>query len=214
MPLAFERRSGVDRCARQRIGPARRQSSCVMTVLPSINVGTRQSFDYSVLEAPAAEEARVAADRIRDRVKSSIIDIGRELMKVKACLDHGQFGQWLKAEFGWTDRTARNYMSAADLANSKSETVSVLPANALYRLASPGTPEDVQNEIVARLEKGEKLSVDQVEAAISEARRQREQPRFGPQETEITLFESKADDAARRAIALLKSRLGDDLAGR
>jgi hypothetical protein len=42
-----------------------------------------------------------------------------------------------------TERTARNYMAAAELV-SKSETVSVLQPKTLYLLASPSTPEPIE----------------------------------------------------------------------
>ena len=55
-----------------------------------------------------------SADRIRERVKKTvedIIDVGNDLLAVKEALPHGQFGPWLKAEFGWSERSAQNFMS-------------------------------------------------------------------------------------------------------
>jgi Protein of unknown function (DUF3102) len=34
-------------------------------------------------------------------------------MRAKELLGHGNFMSWLKAEFRWSERTARNYMSLA-----------------------------------------------------------------------------------------------------
>jgi hypothetical protein len=46
---------------------------------------------------------------------------------VKAALPHGAFGKWLDTEFGWTPRTAENYMRAAETYGSNTKCVSDLP---------------------------------------------------------------------------------------
>ena len=74
-------------------------------------------FNYDVLEAKVAEQVRSSADRIRERVKKTvedIIDVGNDLLAVKEALPHSQFGPWLKAEFGWSERSAQNFMSVAE----------------------------------------------------------------------------------------------------
>ena len=56
-----------------------------------------------LLEAKIAEEARSSADRIRERLKKTLVDlieVGSDLLVVKGALPHGQFGPWLRAEFG------------------------------------------------------------------------------------------------------------------
>jgi hypothetical protein len=40
-----------------------------------------------------------------------IIEVGNDLQAVKDALPHGQFLPWLKAEFGWSERSAQNFMS-------------------------------------------------------------------------------------------------------
>src|SRR5262245_32482560 len=81
------------------------------------------------------------ADAIRNLGKQtidSIIEIGRHLTEAKAILGHGNWLPWLDREFGWSDRTALNFMRVHALA-LKSETVSDLdlPVRALYLLAAP-----------------------------------------------------------------------------
>jgi hypothetical protein len=74
----------------------------------------RGRFSYDLLETKVAEKVRSSADRIRERVKKTvedIIEVGNDLLAVKEALEHGQFGPWLKAEFGWSERTAQNVMS-------------------------------------------------------------------------------------------------------
>ena len=63
-----------------------------------------QGFDYSRLDGKLAEQARSAAERIRERMKKTLDDVietGNDLLSVKGSLPHGEFSIWLKAEFGW-----------------------------------------------------------------------------------------------------------------
>jgi len=97
-------------------------------------VHAQTGFDYSGLTANASELAKRAAAKIQQhqrRTSLEIIEIGTDLIKVKGALEHGHFIAWLEAEFGWTDRTARNYMRAALVFGAKSETVSVLPSRGM-----------------------------------------------------------------------------------
>jgi Protein of unknown function (DUF3102) len=67
-------------------------------------------FNYDVLEAKVAERVRSSAEAIRQQVRNTLenaIRIGEELLAVKGALEHGQFLPWLRAEFGWAERTAR-----------------------------------------------------------------------------------------------------------
>jgi hypothetical protein len=128
------------------------------------------TFNYVGLELDQADALRSAAKRIRDRMRNSIVETGRDLLRVKDMLEHGAFTSWLKAEFGMTDRMARNYMAAAELADTKSEIVSVLPATALYRLSAPSTPEATRADIVKRLEKGETMSAKDIAGLVADAR--------------------------------------------
>lgn len=119
--------------------------------------GIGRGFDYGALPSATAGATKAATDRIRRRVAGqikSIIETGDDLLHVKELLEHGQFTAWLTAEFGMTDRTARNYMAAASAFKGKSETISVLPAATVYALAS--APEETRNIVVGRLEAGER----------------------------------------------------------
>ena len=94
------------------------------------------------------------------------MDIGRSLLDVKEKLDHGQFQDWLKAEFAWTSRTAQNYMNVAK--NEKFSFLDTLPVSALYLIASPTAPDEAVEEIVGRAEAGEKVTVAEVKSTLKE----------------------------------------------
>ena len=106
--------------------------------------------------ARAGSEARADAALIKGlmrRTAEDVITIGQALIRQKEALPHGSFLPWIAAEFAMTDRTARRFMSVADVYGSKSDTVSDLSLNAVYELASATT--DVQADVERRIAAGE-----------------------------------------------------------
>lgn len=121
------------------------------------------SFDYGALEASARTTLREHAERIRTLARQTaegIIEIGQRLAEVKETLPHGQWLRWLEQEFGWTDRTALNFVHVYDRFSAKSETVSDLnvDVSALYLLAAPKTPAAVFNEAVSQAASGQRVT--------------------------------------------------------
>lgn len=106
--------------------------------------------EVSALLAQLAVQIRAS----KQSIGKNIILIGANLIEAKKALGHGRFSQWLAAEFGWTDRTARNYMRAAAMFEGKSETVSVLPPKVIYQLAAPAIPTAVREQAIRHLENG------------------------------------------------------------
>jgi hypothetical protein len=114
-----------------------------------------------MLPAEDAASLRAMVERIHRRYRQQCEDIiatGLELIEAKGKLRHGKFKQWLRDEFAWTDRTARRYMTVAQVFGRKTDIVSVLPAQTLYRLAAPTTPQEVRDELLARVEAGERIT--------------------------------------------------------
>jgi hypothetical protein len=138
-----------------------------------IAVMKRGAFDYGALNHLSAKAARDAAERIHAHMASmrkDAIEIGRELLHVKnKLLAHGEFGAWLQAEFEWTQRTAENYMAAAELV-AKNEKFSYLPMTTISKLASRGTPDIARDTIITRLDKGERPSTKEVTDEIAQRR--------------------------------------------
>jgi hypothetical protein len=118
------------------------------------------------------------ANRIRKlgkRVVSDAIEIGKLLSECKDRLEHGEWLPWLKREFSWSDRHARNFMKLHQL-STRSENFSNLnlPLSSLFLLAAPSTPEAAREEVVARAEAGEQLQHQDVQEIVDEARGQSE----------------------------------------
>lgn len=153
-------------------------------------------FDYSELDAATADKARGVVERYRDRTKAYVIDTGLDLLSIKARLDHGQFHEGVKAEMQMEPRSAQRAMAAADLFASKSVSVTRMPPTALYALSAPSTPALVREQLVQRIEAGEKLSAKQVEKIVHEAR---EQARREQEEAKLTAEQRKRRAKARGA---------------
>jgi hypothetical protein len=73
-------------------------------------------FDYSALDEAKRVRVRVRTESILARIKRTaedVIAIGQDLLAVKEELEHGQFQDWLKAEFDMSYPTANNFMNVA-----------------------------------------------------------------------------------------------------
>lgn len=163
-------------------------------------------FDYAILAAGAAARARTVAERIRERVKRTLeglVAVGNDLVAVKAELPHGSFGPWLKAEFGWNERTARNYMAVAEAFGSKTEIISDfgIAPTAAYLLAAPSTPEEALQAAIAQAEAGEQITVAAAREIVAAARKRGGHP-------SKRLAEGKVIDRLDRALERCQAKLG------
>lgn len=189
------------------------------------------SIEYA-LPAERARDLSIAAERIRaliERATRNIIAIGQELIAAKNTLGHGQFGPWLKAEFGWSERTAERFMRAAEVFAEKSDTVSVLEPTAIYLLSARSTPEHVRQDVLGRLERGEAMPIEDVRMLLNTARaearqikkkeganqrravRKRHQARDEKLRQEHEANKAKADAVAAELVNLLRHHLGDQV---
>jgi hypothetical protein len=112
-----------------------------------------------------------SAEQIRlfgRRAVQDVVEIGRLLTECKAKLGHGEWLPWIEREFGWSDRTARNFMNVYQMLSSKSETVSnlAIDAKALYALAAKSMPNSVREQILARARQGEHVSYGTVAVTV------------------------------------------------
>jgi Protein of unknown function (DUF3102) len=133
-------------------------------------------FNYDLLETKLADKVRTAADRIRERIKKTvedIIEVGNDLLAVKEALPHGQFLPWLKAEFGWSEWTAQNFMSVTE--QFKSAKIADLPiqSSAAYLLAGPSVPDEARQKAVEKAEAGEEVTFATAKEIVAEARKKK-----------------------------------------
>jgi hypothetical protein len=120
-----------------------------------------QGFDYTTLEA----ETRIVIQQRTSEIKSlmrrtgqDIINIGQKLVEVKEQLGHGQFRNWLKAEFDWSVRTAARFMQVATKFKCAKLAHFDIAASALYLLAEPSTPNEAYEEALELAKQGENIT--------------------------------------------------------
>jgi hypothetical protein len=133
-------------------------------------------FNYDLLEGKIAEQARSTAERIRGRLRKTLedlIEVGGDLLEVKEALPHGQFGAWLKAEFGWSERTAQNFMSVAERFKSAKFAELPIQPSAAYMLAAPAVPDEARQVAVEKAEAGEEITVATAREIVAEAKKKK-----------------------------------------
>lgn len=104
-----------------------------------------------------------------DQAGRNIVSVGLRLTEVKERLEHGQFEEWIKDEFGWTPRTAQKMMSVPRaFPELKNDNVFAFDKAALYLLSAPSTPEAARDEAKAKAAAGEHVSHKQAKEIVME----------------------------------------------
>jgi hypothetical protein len=110
------------------------------------------------------------ADAIRALGRNAvrdIIKIGWYLSEAKERAGHGNWLQWLRLEFAWSERTAQRFMDVYRLSLKSDKLADLeIDLSVLYLLASKSMPEPVREEIFDRAAAGEVISL----AAVRETR--------------------------------------------
>jgi len=140
---------------------------------PGESVIATAEFDYAALDKDTAafvQGQTALIKRLYQGTVRNIVHIGEALLDVREKLVFGEFGAWLEAEFGMSERSARNYMNAARAVQNGNVAELNLPMSALYLLGAPSVPDEVRDDVIARAESGEKLTVAAVKEAIADAK--------------------------------------------
>ena len=135
---------------------------------------TATGFDYEQLDTETRDVVQEKTSEIKilaQKTAQTLIDIGNNLIDVKARLKHGQFQQWLSAEFDWTPRYARQLIAVAQrFGDAENGTLFRFGTSALRLLAAPSTPDAARHEAIDRAKSGEKVThkvAKQIKAAHS-----------------------------------------------
>lgn len=70
----------------------------------------------------------------------------------------GNFRPWLRAEIGFSEKTARKAIQAYLQFGTKRELSSLFVPTALYALSAPSCPAECANEAIRRAEAGEQIT--------------------------------------------------------
>lgn len=133
-------------------------------------------FDYSVLSSDSRTKVQLRTSEIKflmRRTAQDIIDIGKKLIEVKAELGHGNFNDWLKAEFEWSEQTARQFMQvyrwAIDI-NNQNSVFEQFATSALYLLAAPSTPTQARQQAIKLAYQGEKITYSLAKSIVEQSK--------------------------------------------
>jgi len=129
-------------------------------------------FDYDALDTATSVLVQQRTSEIKALMRRSaedIVAIGTKLTEVKAQLGHGRFGQWLQAEFAWSQDTAGRFMQVAACFDDIPQIAEFAPS-ALYLLAAPSTPGTARAEALARAAAGEAITYSQARGILARHR--------------------------------------------
>ena len=124
--------------------------------------------DDSRVEDPHACVGHLAAQTLED-----IVQIGRNLVEVRALLSPGQFLHWCASEFGMSRQTANRSMRFSEMFGGRSTMVAHLPLRILDELAAPSTSDTIIEQVAS----GQIPPTVQAIKAAKEAERQARQER-------------------------------------
>ena len=120
-----------------------------------------KGFDYNFLSPQVRTLVEGKTCEIKSLIRRNvqeIVDIGQNLIEVKAQLGHGNFRAWLKAEFDWSVRTASRFMQVATKFKCAKLAHLNIAVSALYLLAKSSTPEQALKEALEIASEGENLT--------------------------------------------------------
>ena len=120
-----------------------------------------QDFDYSQLDSETSGFVREQTEEIRGlmrRTAQGIVDIGQKLLDIKEKLGHGNFLNWLKKEFDWSELTAQRFMQVAKQFKSHNLLDLEIAPSALYILSAPSTPDSMREEALSLAQAGAKIT--------------------------------------------------------
>jgi hypothetical protein len=132
-------------------------------------------FDYDSLDQDNRLVIQQHTSEIRKRLCRSAQDvweIGQRLADVRTRLKHGKFLDWLKTEFGWSQRTAYNFINVYETFGdrfAKLATVDIA-TSVLYELAAPSVPEELRTQVLDAAEAGKKITHKSIKSAIKQSK--------------------------------------------
>jgi hypothetical protein len=191
-------------------------------------------YDYEQLDPEVRAVAMHAACTVKlcaAMTVAAALTTGEQLAVAKGRIPAGRWLDWLKTEFEWTDRTARNYMSVHQLFREDRKSISDfsnISLDAAYLLTQKAIPNEIKKGAINLLIKGQNVTrkmVIEMLGVPEEAQLPKEEKhtdiRRGPIEPERMLIDTfnalegmreiKPADAAAAVTPILRQRFHDRL---
>ncbi|MCC5667846.1 DUF3102 domain-containing protein [Nostoc sp. CHAB 5784] len=119
-------------------------------------------FDYKLLTPEQRTLVEQRTTEIREQLRRTaqdIWEIGQRLAEVRSQLKHGQFDTWLKAEFGWSRRTAYNFINVYETFGNRANLAQIdIATSALYLLAAPSTTQKLREQYLEEAKTGKRIT--------------------------------------------------------
>ena len=133
------------------------------------------SFNYEILAPKQRTVVQKCAGEIKERLRRTAQDIwevGQKLNEVRSQLEHGHFEGWLSAEFGWSRRTAYNFINVYEAFSESTNFAQLdIATSALYKLAAPSTSPSVRKEFLDKAKKGAKITHQEISRVLKSAKK-------------------------------------------
>lgn len=143
-------------------------------------------FDYEALKDETRVRVQECTNEIKTLVRNTqenIITIGKKLAEVQQLLRHdkkGGFRNWLSTEFGWTYRSAYNFIHVWEtFGNCENFSQLNIATSALYLLAAPSTPEAARKDALKLAQEGVPISNKLAKNLVAEYKPQKK-PKQSP----------------------------------
>lgn len=173
----------------------------------------QQQFDYGNLD----NETKLAVEQHASEIKSlirqtaqDIVSIGQKLIDVKEKLKHGNFRNWLKAEFNWSMSSATKFMQVSEQFKDVNFADLNFSTSALYILAAPSTPEKAREHALHLASHGEQITYSLAKVIVNRYRDicdiQNSEPNPQPQSNlkmdsqDLSSMETQTIDVAAQAV--------------
>ena len=114
-----------------------------------------------------AVEINVIKGQTRDVILRSAIEIGRRLYEAKAIVPYGRWGEWLKSNVDYSERTAQNLMKCFDEYGQNPQALADVSYSQAVALL--GLDGEQRAELMERVDVGE-LSTRELQAEIAKLR--------------------------------------------
>jgi hypothetical protein len=89
-------------------------------------------------------------------------------------LSHGQFGKWLDVEFGWSERTVRNFMGVAQRFGKSAKFADLqIQPSAAYLLAAPSALDEARRTALEMAFEGEQITTKMARKIVANARKRK-----------------------------------------
>ncbi|MDN4986718.1 hypothetical protein QY049_26515 [Bradyrhizobium sp. WYCCWR 13022] len=128
-----------------------------------------EQFDYGQIEPEVRDRLEELAGVILEgekRLTCSALVIGAALVEAKQHFAHGIFARWCRVVLKIEPRTAQLRMNAAHLFQRHGDDVCLLPLTAAQYLGAASVDEATVLEVLARVRRGERVTVKWVEQTI------------------------------------------------